>query len=269
MCSLRGKHQFLQKQLEDSDVAICALQETRAPEASALVVDGWLRFGTAAERGHLGVAIWIRQAAFASGKVLPGVDAVAVIQQSKDWLALRFQFGDLDVVRVALHAPHSGHPADSIQAWWHAASARLDSLCSLAPLILLRDVNAVVTCDSGASIGGLAREEPDLAGELFAAVLYRFDLAAVNTFPSRAYPDDMCPTFGNKCIDDICVPCRWISGAEQVASCVDLGTLQDDHALVEVVVHLSQPKKAPRRGGRGREALGCHQAAPGSHFVDC
>ena len=254
VCSLRDKHQFLICQLESCDVAVCALQETRAPGSSALAIDGWLRFGSAAERGHHGVAIWFRQAAFSCEGTLPTIEAIAVIQQQKDWLALRFQFGGFDAIFVTLHAPHSGHPPEVIRAWWHAASERLDALCAIAPLIVLGDANAVVSHASDPSIGGLAATEPDLAGELFASLLHRFGLVAANTFSSRAYPDFLCPTFGDKCIDYICVPGRWASCVEQVESRVDLGNVHDDHDPVEVILQLQHPQRAVRRGGKRNQA---------------
>ena len=252
VCSLRGKHQFLQHQLNEAGVAVCALQETRAHCASTLLADGWLRFGTACERGHFGVALWFRQSAFAQGSVLPTLEAFAVIQQATDWLAVRFKFGQLDWVVVALHAPHSGHSAEAIQAWWREAVARLDRLCGLAPIVLLGDANAVLSSVSGPAVGCLASSVPDLAGECFAAVLHRFDLAAVNTFPSRAFPDELCPTFGEKCIDYMCVPRRWVDGAEQVSCGIDLGTKHDDHDPVEVLLQLCMPKRKIRRGAKMR-----------------
>ena len=254
VCSLRDKHQFLIHQLEASGIAVCALQETRAPGDSALAVDGWLRFGTAAERGHHGVALWFRQAAFSNGGLVPTTDSVAVIQQQKDWLALRFQFGGFDAVFVTLHAPHSGHSAEVIRAWWQLASKRLDELCVVAPLIVLGDANAVVSHASGPSIGSHAVSEPDLAGELFAGLLHRFGLVAANTFPSRAYPDRLCPTFGDKCIDYICVPSRWASSAEQVESQLDLGNAHDDHDPVEASLQLCRPGKVVRRGRKACKA---------------
>ena len=81
VCSLRGKHQFIQRQLTECGIAICALQQTRTFSASALIADGWLRFGIARERGPLGVALWFRQDAFACGGVKATLESVAVLQQ--------------------------------------------------------------------------------------------------------------------------------------------------------------------------------------------
>ena len=103
VCSLRGKYQFLQHQLSGLGVSMCALQETRAPGASALLTDGWLRFGTAGHRGHHGVALWLSQSGFVSGGHLPSLDSVVVVQQRKDWLAIRFTHGSVDFVAVSFH----------------------------------------------------------------------------------------------------------------------------------------------------------------------
>ena len=59
----------------------------------------------------------------------------------------------------------------------------------------------------------------------------------------------ICPTFGSRCIDYICVPSRWALGAQQLVCELDLGTTHDDHDPVEISLYLSAPPNKTRRGG--------------------
>ena len=78
------------------------------------------------------MSLWFRQSAFAVDGVLPTLDSGTVLQQSKDWLAVRFKHGRFDAVFVCLHAPHSGYTPDEIGEWWRGASDKLDAFSCLA-----------------------------------------------------------------------------------------------------------------------------------------
>ena len=165
VCSLREKHAFIHAQLQQLHLDVVALQETRAPGSSAFVTDGWMRYGTAGDRGHGGCALWFRQLAFGADGHTPSLDDGTVLAQYKDWLAVRLKLTGLDLVFVCLHAPHTGYSEEAIRRWWNTAAGRLTEYARLAPLVILGDANAVLSHLSCEGVGGLALQEPDVAGE--------------------------------------------------------------------------------------------------------
>ena len=248
VCSLRDKHPLLQSQLEEEQIAICGIQETRSPSASTFSSGNWLCLHSAAVKGHYGCALWLNkmQLLKATSHRYPPVakEHCSVLAARHDWLVVRVKWGVLDCVFVVAHAPHTGYAIEERQKWWAAARGELRRHGKIAPLLLLGDLNAEPSCFDKPAIGDLALEIPDASGELVAPVLNELGLALVNTFPSTAFPSSYSCTWRHKMIDFVGVPLRWLKGASQVHTDIDLGNSHDDHRAVVVVLHLPSHRPA-------------------------
>ena len=256
VCTLKNKGAILRKQLQCDGISLCALQETRLASDCVYMSEGWVIVHAAALKGQDGVAIWINAKALAVKLQLPlgfGVEAVTVLQAHPDWLAIRLQVAGLDLVLVSYHGPHSEKSEECIAGWWATAMARLRELEDVAPIMFLGDPNAQVANHVSETVGQLAGDNCNVAGECLTAACERFGLALLNTFPSAAFEDNMPMTWkGRKCLDYVGIPMSWLRAAETVHCSVDLCNKHEDHEALCFVVNVSckRDKNSHCKAGR-------------------
>ena len=236
-----GKLQFLRQQFIGLHLNFMGLQEARSTECCTCV-DEVLRFASGADKGHLGVELWINLAcpigyADAKPKHLQKSDIVVLHTDPRILLA-RVDHALLQTLLLVIHAPQSGCPRDQRSSWWERLDAILTAQKTTAqePMIVLMDCNAASGPCQHPHIGPDG-DRTTANTEFLLTFLQTQDICLPSTFPVHE-GDRMTwhsPDGQHECrIDFVGVPCGWLETCTH--SCVltelDLGALHIDHQAV-------------------------------------
>ena len=183
-----AKPALLAKQLDSAGIHCAAIQEARTAEG--YVNTGfYLRFCSGCRSGHLGVELWFRSGhplwdngSGSEASVRFDAAHFVVLFQDPRRLAVLFRKGGCQLVFAALHAPHRGHNAEDIQAWWTETEGLLHRASSGHLLIVGADCNASLGSVETDHVSHHGGEEQDQSGALLHACLLKWGLWAPATF---------------------------------------------------------------------------------------
>lgn len=157
-------------------------------------------------------------------------------------LIVETTFGGVPSLCAVAHAPHRGHPSQSISSWWTRFQSLLPSFYRQQRLILCMDANAGIGEYEPYS-GPHYAQEVDTAGCQLLSLLQSFDLCAPSTFeaihpgPSETWHSAKAHTSGNR--NDYI----WLSRTllqqcvmSYVAPDLDAGNQALDHFAVVTIV---------------------------------
>ena len=191
---LRGKHSYVDAQLDARHCQVAFLQETKDPGGTCHSKN-YLRFGTPAE-SHWGVAIWIhkRLGLLQLGDSALRVDEadVQIVLQNKRLLVLKIRRPQGTIVLFSGHCPHGARVqerADFLSAFGSCLKNFRDSALIIGGL----DLNGRPPCEGIGATGLLEFGEADEAGQQALPVLDDCRLWLPSTFaelhqgPSATY----------------------------------------------------------------------------------
>ena len=161
------KAQEIAQQAAKQNIAILALQETRARHSCAIRTGCFDRVVVAADKGHAGVEIWFHVDILGElgQKTFDGTKNVATWHAEPTLLAIHLDCGAVQIDIVNIYAPQSGHDEASIKAWWCNLDKVLDSRSWASPCILVGDFNAKVGSVQNEQIGPCSPDFENPAGE--------------------------------------------------------------------------------------------------------
>ena len=247
-----GKRDLLKQQLEELQVHVVGLQETRLPETQEAADPDWFMLhASCTPEGQFGVALWIhKQRPFVWLNQTPWRlrrEHVTVVCASPRFMAVDISLSVFRCVFLVAHAPHDVPPGDSTAAtaFWAEARAALSRIPQHVPLIVLADANAHVGAIPTESVGDLAASPENGAGAEWHRFLLDADLSAVNTF-QHCHTGDSCTWFSphgqGKRLDYIAIPSAWLPSARScVVSNLELLQSRDDHRPLLASCSLSKP----------------------------
>ena len=271
LCTGTGKTGPLQAQLEDARVHVAFFQETRA-KFSSHCDGGWLRFCAAAERGRGGVATWISKAWKVGGCPIARHDCTVLLAKA-DLLIIRLLFDGCTLLLVNLHAPHSQHSPEDIEAWWEATASAVRSFLRDDCLIVGGDFNARVGTSSGCT-GSHGPDFFDSAGTLASLFCTELGLCLANTYDA-VMGDHKPETWRDRRLDYIAVPASCLGSCEIVDLEFDLLNPHEDHEALcldfsvwgrlPATAQSARPRPtAQARAAAGRDPISALEALKGS-----
>ena len=140
-----GKLSYVRQQMTMHSLNFLGIQESRSPPAFSLV-DNVIRIAGGAEKGQLGVELWISTAqpfAHCRGKPLYfSKSHVQLLYHDSRRLIVRIACPVFDCFIVVLHAPQSGKSFQERAQWWNHTVTIVQQLCSDFPTFVLLDANA-------------------------------------------------------------------------------------------------------------------------------
>ena len=251
-CGLSGpaRQQMLLQQFSEEGITIFALQETRLKRIHRAHADDYFLFRAAATaKGHYGIVVGIAKHMTFASTITDGKTRefqfkehhVSIILETPRALILRINTGIIRFLVIAGHAPHTGHPQDEINHWWHEISASIPKAYQDWPVILLADANASVGHHPSDAIGDYHAGPFEVKSEGFENFVHRHHIWLPSTFEDsqRGPSATWFHTSGkSRRIDYVGVPRDWpathceawtsdivdpsITKTDHLAACVDL-----------------------------------------------
>ena len=241
--TLKGVAHLLAEQFTNGDFEIVALQETRGKTSAVSYQNGFLCLCAAAKAGRGGVELWFNQfGSIASSQYGPVTrEHCHVWFQNSTVLCVECDHPLLACDIVAIYAPQSSLPADTIDDWWSELSGRLQAR-GRKDTIVLGDCNAKVGSIESGEIGPVGWVIEDRAGTHLRHLAADRSLILPSTFeqwhkgPTATFHG---PAGGATRLDYIAVPRDWQAGIRSSAVAeVDLMNGLYDHSGVEVRLDL-------------------------------
>ena len=181
--SLRDKCKYVEEQLDDKQVNIAFMQETKIA-GGTVTSRHYLRLQTDSD-SHWGVAVWIhrRLGILQLGDTPLKVEEsdIAVIHESPRLLVLLITVGELKIGVFSGHCPHGSRPTERA-AFLQLVQPLLHRLKHVHLLLGGADLNARVPTGFEGVSGSLEFGEPDETGWRIAAMLAELGLWLPSTF---------------------------------------------------------------------------------------
>ena len=140
-----GKLSFLRQQMKSHALNIMGIQEARSPEGMS-TAENTLRFSSGADKGHLGVELWIsllQPYGFQSNKPLFFQKShFQVVHHDPRRMLVRLLNSHIDCFLVVLHAPQSGQSLPTRRQWWEDTHSLVTSVCHQHQKLVMIDANA-------------------------------------------------------------------------------------------------------------------------------
>eukprot|EP00435_Cladocopium_sp_Y103_P022598 s1873_g5.t1 len=236
-----GKLQFLRDQMKAFQFNFLGIQESRTPMICT-TTDQVLRLGGGADRGHLGVELWINLSqpfAHVGRKAFCLVKQhVAVVHCDPRILLVKISHELWSAGILVAHAPQSGQSEEIRSQWWDSLRHILHQHVTDEELYVLLDANASPGLSDQVHVGPCDLE-PSRSTPFLREFLADRDLALPCTFPCHdgeqntwTSPDGTI----HSCIDFVCLPKSALSHCtmSRVVSDFDLGNGMMDHSVVAV-----------------------------------
>ena len=243
-----ARQESILRQMDESNVHIFALQETRLRKLS----NGhdprfWLYRSAATQQGHFGIMIGLARTR-PIGTVGTGDDAqqvyfsqehVAVVATAPRYLILRLKTPLFRAILIAAHAPHSGATETEIGLWWDQITNMLPDRFAMWPRILLIDANARVGNEPCSHIGPHQAEKSNGKEEGFVHFVRSQGMFLPATFgrcqvgPGSTWRHSN----GSWCRNDfVGLPIDWHYESCQawVSMDIDVGIVKEDHRAAVV-----------------------------------
>ena len=176
--------QYLKEQMSAHGLDILFLQESRTRSNQMICSSTHIRIGCAASKGKGGVEIWISRRDPRTQKPVADKQHVRVTHADSELLLVCAKIKGVDLLLISGHAPHSGHPADTISAFWRQLAQLVKPHFDRhLPIICGLDANAHFAEAAEPYIGDVGLEKKtDHGAVCFLEFLRRFSLFLPSTF---------------------------------------------------------------------------------------
>ena len=156
------KAQEIARQADQHDIAILALQETRARHSCALRTGCYDRV-VAGENGQAGVEIWFHVDILEriGRRPFDGTKNIATWHAEPTILAVHLDCGMLQLDVINIYAPQSGHDHEHIQAWWKKLDEVLNMRSWEGPRFIAGDFNAKLGSAQTEQVGSCSPDFED------------------------------------------------------------------------------------------------------------
>ncbi|CAE7889137.1 hypothetical protein AK812_SmicGene17289 [Symbiodinium microadriaticum] len=263
-----AKRDVIKKQLQEHQVLLLGLQETRLANTEALPDKDYVMLHAPAEdNGHHGVALWaskrIPYAKVQSQPLTLGKEHCCVTGFSSRHLVVQLTAPFLSWTILVAHAPSEPPaPPGASHEFWARCKQDLARRPKGSDVIVLADANAWLGSLISPSVSDLDMEPENVSGEQFHHLLSDLDLWVPSTYrqchqgPSGTWT---APTGHEHRLDYVAVPLGWPPDAVASSVLVDFESLQvsQDHKPVLLRVGLLAKASAGqrRKGVFRRQAL--------------
>ena len=266
--SLLGKIQYYRAQTHSAKFNVIGLQETASRSSQVTKADNFLRLAVAAQQGHGGIELWLSTmypiAWISNRPVFWDLNNVIIIHQDPQLLVARAKVPGLGVFVLTVgHAPHSGHPWETKQAWWTKLRTTLGKITESCFHILMLDANAQVGSITSDAVGSFAQADEDENGSLLRNLADHLNNWLPSTFwhlgdPCTWYSPAAKQRQGRR-LDFICIPSAWSSLYTEswAASELDAGHKNIDH--IAVGLNVSGPLKGHQTVKSGKAKIDWQQ----------
>eukprot|EP00435_Cladocopium_sp_Y103_P030221 s2897_g7.t1 len=235
----------LLRQLDEEQMLIFAFQETRLKKLhQACDPSFFLCKSAATPAGHYGIMI-----GFAKNRPYGSVprehgrqqllyfkdDHFAIVSFDPRYLVVKVAAPYLRCLVIAAHAPHTGHSADDVAAWWTALEQSVPHHLKTWPIILLCDANASVGAEPSTHIGDFQAGKFDERALPFESYVANSDLWLPATFAECQDGDGdtwMHSSGSTKRLDYIGIPRSWSTThcRAWVSQAIDPSLLRQGHS---------------------------------------
>ena len=262
-----GRMSYLEQQFLNLEIQIVGLQETRTPASDVITSANYVRYRSAALRGHGGTELWLHRhlpLGYVQGRPARLLLAQAVVLHADpELLAVRIPCaGTMDFILVTGHAPHKGHPEAVKESWWAQLAALLQPYTGHSWILLMLDANAALGSITTHGISDHAAADEDFNGEQLRALADALQLWLPSTFdgihsgPNVTWISPASKVPQGLRNDYIILPIEWTMHAVSSSTIPDIDATQAslDHfavmASVTSSVHpTSTPPIGPKRPG--------------------
>ena len=230
-----SKPEFLRAQLEQRQVAIAALQETRAKQQLLLETPNYYRVISSACKGQGGTELWFSKSyKYPDGSTWHRDDfTVTFFDPELLCMTIKTPYGLLGIVNG--HAPHSARDDDDRLTWWQNFERQSKRLQNCFLVMWCGDFNAQFEPSDGMQIGELTDVNCNHNGQLCIKVAAHQDMWIPSTFlachfgPNPTWFSAKCPE--GKRLDYFALTnkLQYKSVSTWVDQELDAGQLHDDH----------------------------------------
>ena len=237
-----GKLHYLQEQMRMFRLNCIAIQEARS-ERGMSCNGNILRLCSGHANGHGGIEIWIDlECPYAYDRRGRGIlfkkSQFQVVCATERCLFVHCVAGSWSFWLVALHAPHSGHSADTRNSWWRTIDEMLTLYLDGDPLFMMIDAN----CAPGDADGVVVQEHGFATTTNtvnFRALLGKHGLCLPSTTPKHHGGHATWTSVDgltSHCIDYVAIPQTWQECCthSQTLSEFDLANVNEDHQAVAI-----------------------------------
>lgn len=271
-----GAIQSMRLQAEREGIHLLGLQETRTP--SSIVVDSsHVRLIGAAKDGQGGVELWLSTTIpirTSKGETyLTRQDAV-ILHADAELLVASLNILGVRTICVVGHAPHRGHTAQEISAWWDTCRDAMGKPRKDTRYLMFLDANATLESNQP-YVGDLETTIADTGGKAFLRLCHLFDLAIPSTFQG-IHKGDCATTYSHLAThrgtrnDYFAVSLEVLSCCDRtwVENAIDAGHAKVDHVAVGLLMRwpAQKCKKKSRVPGYDRDKIALASEATWQEF---
>ena len=180
---LSVKAKEIMRQILHADIAITALQETRARHNQCIQDDFFIRCISAAQQGLGGVEIWINRAVWEAltSKPIDVKHDICVWHACPRIIAVHVKGPTGGMNFIGCYAPQRARPVGEIQEWWESLQQVVQTRPQGSPLIILGDLNCRVGSFPTEHIGAHCPDEEDTGGQRLRELCSRWNLFVPST----------------------------------------------------------------------------------------
>ncbi|CAE7762521.1 unnamed protein product [Symbiodinium sp. CCMP2456] len=248
--TLRDKRPLVLQQLTDRGAHVTGLQETREGLDSQCFGTSFAEFAAAGSQGEGGVTLLFNMQkpyGWAAGRPLMfDKSHFTCIHADSRCIAVQVRAPHLRILCVSAHAPHSGHTADSLQAWWRTFEQAPWLRKHQGRTVLMVDANAQLGSVTSDSVGGHAADDETPNGSFLRSwvdAMEAFLPSTISDAHGRLVPNAREPTWFSPSgqgyrIDYVALPAAWSTCRCCPATWPDFELLNKDHLPATVKVQL-------------------------------
>eukprot|EP00438_Fugacium_kawagutii_P008299 Skav206322 [mRNA] locus=scaffold1420:111633:116027:+ [translate_table: standard] len=171
-------------QCQAHNLAVVAVQETRARYSQLILEGEWVRLISAANQGQGGVELWIFVPFFERAlqcTLIPQQD-ITVWHQDERLIVARIECAGLCLDLCSAYAPQRARADNVITQWWQHFEAVLSNQPSEAPIFMMGDFNCSVGSVTSQQIQDHMADFEDVGGMALRQLCARFDIVLPATF---------------------------------------------------------------------------------------
>ena len=161
------KAEYLRAQLSAKEVAVIALQETRANKSIFLSTPNFFRFISQSDRGQGGVELWFSNDIPFAPKRYFLKEMFQVVFDSPRMLAVIVDLPDASLLFLSCHAPHANRPESERVSWWNKFERCLKNFARNRHVFCLGDFNATFGDSVPNCIGEILDTSTNVNGQHF------------------------------------------------------------------------------------------------------
>eukprot|EP00929_Paragymnodinium_shiwhaense_P045760 TRINITY_DN23332_c0_g2_i1.p1 TRINITY_DN23332_c0_g2~~TRINITY_DN23332_c0_g2_i1.p1 ORF type:complete len:1909 (-),score=337.49 TRINITY_DN23332_c0_g2_i1:271-5997(-) len=237
----KGRTQTLKSQMSKSGVHIAGLQETRIRKAGRGECDDfhYINGARSSTSANHGCSVWIKKKI---GKATIERHHIRLVVEKPRVLIVAVRCSALHALLISAHAPHAGHTAEEVEAFWEDLKADVVKInTAMLPIVVMADMNCQ-PCPMDGRVGRLAEGEKMVTTEHASMkFIQEMDMCIPHTYAEynmQGMLTTTCYAGGESKIDYVIMPSSWLTstGKTTVHTDVDptLGRL--DHCPVSTTV---------------------------------